>query len=45
MSNDDGIPDHPSVNVHFDKVKARHAGRGPRRPGEQCRAEPNAYAR
>jgi NAD-dependent dihydropyrimidine dehydrogenase PreA subunit len=41
MSIDDGIPDQPSANVHFDKVKARIAARDPRRPGEQCRAEPN----
>lgn len=41
---DDGIPDQPSANLHFDRLKARKAAHDPRRPGEHCRAEPKAYA-
>lgn len=42
MSNDE-LPDDPAVNPRFDKTKARRAARDPRRPGEQCRAEPKAF--
>jgi len=43
MSSDDGIPDHPTINPQFDRMKAGRAARDPRRPGEKCRAERNTY--
>jgi NAD-dependent dihydropyrimidine dehydrogenase PreA subunit len=42
MQDPDEIPA-PRENPAFDRAKARRAARHPRRPGEQCRAEPAAY--
>jgi 4Fe-4S ferredoxin len=41
---DDGLPADARRGARFDKVKARRAARAAGRPGEQCRAEPGAYA-
>jgi 4Fe-4S ferredoxin len=39
----DDLPE-PRNNPAFDGAKARRAAKDPRRPGEQCRAEPARYA-
>lgn len=43
MKNDDGVPEDPGVSPRFDGARARRAARDPRRPGEQCRAEPGIH--
>lgn len=39
---DDDVPLSAPHDAKFDASKARRAARDPRRPGEQCRAEPGA---
>ena len=41
---DDGLPSDARPAARFDKAQARRAARQPGRPGEQCRAQPGAYA-
>lgn len=43
MMDDQGSPEDPRANPHFDATRARRAAKDPRRPGEQCRAEPSTH--